>query len=75
MQRGPKLSTSCGSVEQALARGDGRAAISRLMYAEDDLITGEGQEGSTRGMAGTITDFQEWIDSLGPEVRGCKLMR
>ena len=60
------------AVEQALARGDNGAAISKMMYAESDMIVGEGQEGSTRGMSGTIKDFQEWIDSLGHAVAGCK---
>jgi ketosteroid isomerase-like protein len=60
------------SVEQALARGNSAVSISKMMYAEDDMLAGEGQAGSTRGIAGTIKDFQEWIDSLGPAVRTCK---
>jgi ketosteroid isomerase-like protein len=61
------------TIEQALARGDGATAISRMMYAENDRLTGEGQSGSTRQMAGTIKDFQEWLESLGPGgAKGCK---
>lgn len=61
------------TIEQALSRGDSAAAISKMMYDENDRLTGEGQSGSTRQMAGTIKDFQEWLESLGPGgAKGCK---
>src|ERR1700722_15280333 len=61
------------AIEQALARGDSAAMISKMMYADNDRLSGEGQSGSTRGMAGTIKDFQEWLESLGPGgAQGCK---
>ncbi len=61
------------AIEKALARGDSAAALSKMLYAENDLIAGAGEDGSTRGMAATIKDFQEWIDSLGPGgTKGCK---
>ena len=61
------------AVEEVLARGDSATAMSKMLYAENDLIIGEGQDGSTRGMAATIKDVQEWMDSLGPGgTKGCK---
>jgi ketosteroid isomerase-like protein len=60
------------AVEQALARGDSATELAKLMYADNVVITGEGQEGSTRGMAGAIRDFQAWIDSVGPATAGCR---
>jgi ketosteroid isomerase-like protein len=61
------------AIEQALARGDSATVISKMMYAENDRLSGEGQSGSTREMAGTIKDFQEWLESLGPGgAKGCK---
>jgi ketosteroid isomerase-like protein len=67
-----QIENTLRSVEQALVRGDSATAISRMMYAENDMLTGEGQEGSTRGMTGTVKDFQEWLDSLGSAVKTCK---
>lgn len=61
------------TIEQALARGDSATVISKMMYSDNDRLTGEGQSGSTRQMAGTIKDFQEWLESLGPGgAKGCK---
>jgi ketosteroid isomerase-like protein len=61
------------AIEEALSRGDSATAISKMMYAENDRLTGEGQSGSTRQIAGTIKDFQEWLQSLGAGgAKGCK---
>jgi ketosteroid isomerase-like protein len=61
------------AVEMALARGEGSTALSKMLYSQDDLIIGEGEGGGSRGMAATIKEFQEWIDSLGPGgTKGCK---
>jgi ketosteroid isomerase-like protein len=61
------------TLEQALVRGDSATAVAKSLYAEDDLLTGEGEAGSTRGMAATIKDVQGWMDSLGPGgTKGCK---
>lgn len=61
------------TLEMALARGEGATALSKVLYAQDDLIIGEGEGGGARGMAATIKEYQEWIDSLGPGgTKGCK---
>lgn len=61
------------TLEQALVRGDSATAVAKSLYAEDGLLTGEGETGSTRGMAATIKDVQGWMDSLGPGgTKGCK---
>jgi hypothetical protein len=61
------------AIERALARGESAAALSKMLYAENALLAGEGEDGSTRGMAATIKDYQAWIDSLGPGgTKGCK---
>jgi ketosteroid isomerase-like protein len=60
------------ALERALVRGDGATALSKMLYAENNLIAGEGEDGSTRGMDATIKDYQAWIDSLGPGgTKGC----
>ena len=68
-----QIATALHSLEQALARGDSATQIANRLYASDDLLTGEGEPGSTRGMADTIKDVQGWMDSLGPGgTKGCK---
>ena len=60
------------TMEQALARGDDAAKVSKMLYAEDDLLVGEGEAGATRGIKDTIPDVQGWYDSLGPGgTKGC----
>jgi len=53
-------------VEQALARGDGAQKIAKMLYAENVLMVGEGEEKSSKGMAKATSDVQGWLDSLGP---------
>src|SRR5260370_6741598 len=53
-----QIATALHSLEQALARGDSATQIANRLYASDDLLTGEGEPGSTRGMADTIKDVQ-----------------
>ena len=68
-----QIATALHSLEQALARGDSATQIANRLYASDDLLTGEGEPGSTRGMADTIKDVQGWMESLGPGgTKGCK---
>jgi hypothetical protein len=68
-----QIATALHSLEQALARGDSATQIANRLYASDDLLTGEGEPGGTRGMADTIKDVQGWMDSLGPGgTKGCK---
>jgi ketosteroid isomerase-like protein len=68
-----EIAATLHTLEKALARGDSATQISKLLYAEDDLLTGEGETGGTRGMAATIKDVQGWMDSLGPGgTKGCK---
>ena len=68
-----EIAAKLHTVEKALARGDSATQISKLLYAEDDLLTGDGETGGTRGMTATIKDVQAWMDSLGPGgTKGCK---
>lgn len=68
-----QIEASLKTLEKALVRGDSATAVSKLLYADDDLLTGEGEAGGTRGMAATIKDVQGWMDSLGPGgTKGCK---
>jgi hypothetical protein len=68
-----EIARALQALEMALARGESATALSKMLYAEDDLLIGEGEDGSSRGMAATIKDYQEWIDSLGPGgTKGCK---
>jgi hypothetical protein len=68
-----EIAATLHTLEKALERGDSATQISKLLYAEDDLLTGEGEAGGTRGMAATIKDVQAWMDSLGPGgAKGCK---
>jgi ketosteroid isomerase-like protein len=68
-----QIETSISKLEKALARGESAEVIAKMLYADDDLLTGEGEEGGTRGMAATIKDVQAWMDSLGPGgTKGCK---
>ena len=68
-----EIAATLHTLEAALARGDNATQISKMLYAEDDLLTGEGERGGTRGMAATIKDVQGWMDSLGPGgAKGCK---
>jgi hypothetical protein len=68
-----QIATARHSLERALARGDSATQIASRLYASDDLLTGEGEPGSTRGMADTIKDVQGWMDSLGAGgTKGCK---
>ena len=61
------------SLEMSLARGDSATVVAKSLYAEEDLLTGEGEDGGTRGMTATIKDVQGWMDSLGPGgTKGCK---
>jgi hypothetical protein len=54
------------SVERSLARGDDEVQVAKMLYADDVLMTGEGEEGATRGMSAAIADVKGWMDSLGP---------
>jgi hypothetical protein len=68
-----QIASALHSIEHALARGDNATQISKMLYASDDLLTGEGEPGSTRGIADTIKDVQGWMESLGPGgTKGCK---
>ncbi len=68
-----QIEASIHKVEKALARGESAKVISKMLYAQDDLLTGEAEKGGTRGMAATIKDVQAWMDSLGPGgTKGCK---
>jgi ketosteroid isomerase-like protein len=68
-----QIARALHSLEHALARGDSATEIAKMLYADDDVLTGEGEPGSTRGMADTIKDVQGWMDSLGPGgTKGCK---
>lgn len=68
-----QIEASLKTLEKALARGDSATAISKSLYADEDLLTGEGETGGTRGMAATIKDVQGWMDYLGPGgTKGCK---
>jgi ketosteroid isomerase-like protein len=60
------------SVEAALARGDSAEKITRMLYADNVVIT-EDPPGSMRGTAAAIKGVQEWLDALGPGgAKGCK---
>jgi ketosteroid isomerase-like protein len=60
-------------VEAALARGDTAEQVARSLYADNVLMVGEGETGSSRGMDVAIKDVQGWMDSLGPNGgKGCK---
>jgi ketosteroid isomerase-like protein len=68
-----EIEAAVRKLESALARGDSASQVSKLLYSEDDLLTGEGEAGGTRGMDATIKDVQGWMDSLGPGgTKGCK---
>src|ERR1700684_4541769 len=54
------------SVEHALARGDNETQVAKMLYADDVLMTGEGEEGGTRGITAAIADVKGWMESLGP---------
>jgi hypothetical protein len=54
------------SVEQALARGDNETQVAKMLYADNVLMTGEGEEGGTRGITAAIADVKGWMESLGP---------
>ncbi|MDB6105811.1 MAG: SnoaL-like protein [Gammaproteobacteria bacterium] len=60
------------SVEAALARGDSAENITRMLYADNVMIT-EDAPGSMRGTPAAIKGVQEWLDALGPGgAKGCK---
>src|SRR3981081_4415706 len=66
------IETRLHSVEAALARGDSAENITRMLYADNVMIT-EDAPGSMRGTAAAIKGVQEWLDALGPGgAKGCK---
>jgi ketosteroid isomerase-like protein len=68
-----QIEAAISKLEKALARGESAEVISKMLYADDDLLTGEGEAGGTRGMTATIKDVQAWMDSLGAGgTKGCK---
>jgi ketosteroid isomerase-like protein len=60
------------AVEAALARGDTAEKVTKMLYAEDIVIT-EDEPGSIRGLAAATQGVQGFIDSYGPGGgKGCK---
>ena len=71
---GPRaqIAVTLKSMEKALARGEDATTISKMLYASNVLITGEGEVGGTRGIDAATKDVQGWMDSLGPNgAKGC----
>jgi len=67
-----EINQALQTLEQALARGEDATKVSKRLYADQDLLVGEGDTGATRGMKGTVVDVQGWYDSLGPGgTKGC----
>lgn len=61
------------AVEERLARGDSATQIAGFLYADDVLLTGEGEANARRGMADAVAGVQGWMDALGPNgAKGCK---
>ena len=68
-----QIMTKLHAIEAALVRGDTAEQVARSMYADNVLMTGEGEKGSSQGMDAAIRDVQGWMDSLGPNgTKGCK---
>jgi hypothetical protein len=67
-----EIAQALKTLEQALARGEDATKVSKRLYADQDLLVGEGESGATRGMKDTIVDVQGWYESLGPGgTKGC----
>jgi hypothetical protein len=62
------------SIEAALARGDSAKQIATSLYAENVLLTGEGEPKAEHGLPGAIEGVQGWLESLGASTRkpSCK---
>ena len=59
-------------LEAALARGETAEQVARSLYADNVLMVGEGEAGSSRGIDVAIKGVQGWMDSLGPNGgKGC----
>ncbi|MEY4784606.1 MAG: hypothetical protein RIR41_2541 [Pseudomonadota bacterium] len=68
-----EIMTKLHAVEERLARGDTATQIAEFLYADDVLLTGEGEATARRGMADAIAGVQGWLDALGPNgAKGCK---
>jgi ketosteroid isomerase-like protein len=60
------------SVESAMARGDTAEKVSKMLYADDVVIT-EDEPGSMRGITAATQGVQGFFDALGPGGgKGCK---
>ena len=60
------------AVEAALARGDTAEKVTKMLYADDVVIT-EDEPGSMRGIAAATKGVQGFFDALGPGGgKGCK---
>lgn len=60
------------SVESAMTRGESAEKVTKMLYADDVVIT-EDEPGSMRGTAAAIKGVQDFFDALGPGGgKGCK---
>ena len=60
------------SVESAMGRGDTAEKVTKMLYADDVVIT-EDEPGSMRGIAAATKGVQDFFDALGPGGgKGCK---
>jgi ketosteroid isomerase-like protein len=52
-------------LEGAFEDGANGAKLAELLYADDVLMVGEGEPGSSRGIKTAASDTDDWIKSLG----------
>jgi hypothetical protein len=61
-----EIAQTLHKIEQAFASGADGTTLAGMLYADDVLMVGEGENGSSHGIKKAASDITEWLKSLGP---------